>query len=256
MDALAVAGSPTWSRSKPPGAWHALEGVLCCRASGLSRMSSPSTAVKRPHNLRLQPTQLIGRDHDLEVVCERLLQPDVRLLTLSGPGGTGKTRLALAVGERLLDLFVHGVFFVDLAPLHDPALVPTTLAATLDVTERPGRPLLAFHRAAPAPIRSNRSKAASSQGISSQVLRRSGTRPGSCACEPPSAIQFNSLARSLALCQRSSGSFARHFLTTRASAGGVIGCKAAMGCGSEERMAAIKLARVFPANAGLPVAIS
>ena len=118
------------------------------------------------------------------------------------------------------------------------------------------RPLLAFHQAAPVPIRSNRSEPASSQGMSSHVLRRSGTRPASTACEPPSAIQFKSLARSLALCQRSSGSFARHFLTTRSRAGGVIGCKAAIAAGSAVRIAAIKLARLFPENAGLPVAIS
>jgi predicted ATPase len=105
-------------------------------------MSSPSTAIKHPHNLRLQPTRLIGRDHDLEMVCERLLQPDVRLLTLSGPGGTGKTRLALAVGERVLDLFEHGVFFVDLAPLNDPKLVVPTVAQTLGIAEVAGLPLL------------------------------------------------------------------------------------------------------------------
>src|SRR6267143_2234696 len=75
-------------------------------------------------------------------------------------------------------------------------------------------------------------------------------------CPPPSAIHFNSNSRSRAVCQRSSGSFARHLLTTRSSARGAIGCKDAMGCGSEERMAAIKLARLFPVNAGLPVAIS
>jgi predicted ATPase len=105
-------------------------------------MSSPSTAVKQPHNLRLQPTQLIGRDHDLDVVCQRLLQPDVRLLTLSGPGGTGKTRLAVAVGERVLDLFDHGVFFVDLAPLSDPKLVVPTVAQTLGIAEVAGLGLL------------------------------------------------------------------------------------------------------------------
>jgi hypothetical protein len=57
-------------------------------------------------------------------------------------------------------------------------------------------------------------------------------------------------------CQRSSGSFDKHFLTTRSSAGGVIGCSCAIGGGSVVKMAAIKLARLFPLNAGLPVAIS
>src|SRR5262249_41874679 len=116
--------------------------------------------------------------------------------------------------------------------------------------------LLVFHKVT-LRITANRKKmAVKSQLARSQLLRRVGTRTASVGCEPPSAIQFNSLARSVAVCQRSSGSFDRPLLTTRASASGVIGCKAAMGCGSEERMAAIKLARLFPANAGLPVAIS
>src|SRR5882762_11881492 len=119
-----------------------------------------------------------------------------------------------------------------------------------------GRLLFACHQAAPPATAKRKNVAANNQLARCHLLLPAGTRSGSPVCECPSAIQFNSLARSLALCQRSSGSFARHFLTTRASAGGVIGCKAAMGCGSEERMAAIKLARLFPANAGLPVAIS
>jgi hypothetical protein len=69
-------------------------------------------------------------------------------------------------------------------------------------------------------------------------------------------IHCSSLARSLALCQRSSGSFARHFFTTRSSAGGVKGWSCEMGGGSAVRIAAIRLARLVPEKAGLPVAIS
>src|SRR5437879_4960084 len=105
-------------------------------------MSSPSALIDRPHNLRLQSTRLIGRDDDIEIVYQRLLDPDVRLLTLTGPAGTGKTRLALAIGQRLLDAFEHGVFFVDLAPLSDPKLVVPTVAHTLGITEAAGLPLL------------------------------------------------------------------------------------------------------------------
>jgi hypothetical protein len=54
-----------------------------------------------PHNLRPQPTSLIGREHDLDELARRLLLADGRLLTLTGPGGTGKTRLAVAGAERL-----------------------------------------------------------------------------------------------------------------------------------------------------------
>jgi len=112
------------------------------------------------------------------------------------------------------------------------------------------------HQAAPTPTAISNSKTASHQPARSQFLRLAETCTGTPFCESASAIQFNSLARSVAVCQRSSGSLASHLLTTRSNAGRVIGCKAAMGCGSEERMAAIKLGRLFPANAGLPVAIS
>ena len=71
-----------------------------------------------------------------------------------------------------------------------------------------------------------------------------------------SEIQFNSAAKSLALCQRSSGSFARHYLTTRSSSDGAIGCSCVIAGGSLVRIAAIKLARALPANAAFPVAIS
>ena len=65
---------------------------------------------------------------------------DVRLLTLTGPGGTGKTRLALQVAAELLDDFPDGVFFVPLAPLRDPELVPSAIASALGVRESAGQP--------------------------------------------------------------------------------------------------------------------
>src|SRR5262249_43521956 len=65
-----------------------------------------------------------------------LARPMVRLLTLTGAGGSGKTRLALQVTAELLDAFADGVFFVDLAPLSDPALVVATIAQTLGIAER------------------------------------------------------------------------------------------------------------------------
>src|SRR5580704_12195758 len=76
------------------------------------------------------------------------------------------------------------------------------------------------------------------------------------ACEPPSAIHFNSSQTSLAACQRFSGSLARHFFTTRSRAGGVMGWSDAIDGGSDSRILAITLAEVFPSNAFLPVAIS
>jgi non-specific serine/threonine protein kinase len=88
-----------------------------------------------PSALPLQPTPLVGRDADLAAACARLSEPGMRLLTLLGPPGVGKTRLALAVAERLAASFVGGVVFVDLAPVADPALVPSVVARRLGVRD-------------------------------------------------------------------------------------------------------------------------
>lgn len=97
---------------------------------------------RRPHNLPAQATPLIGREKEIQAARERLLHSDVRLLTLTGPGGTGKTRLALQVAAEALDDFEQGAFFVALAPLSDPGLVISTVAQALGVKEAPGQPLL------------------------------------------------------------------------------------------------------------------
>lgn len=87
------------------------------------------------HNLPSQPTRLVGRQNELALARQCLLDPSVRLLTLSGPGGVGKTRLALAVAASVLEAFPDGVFFVDLAPVTDPSLVVTAVAQALGVCE-------------------------------------------------------------------------------------------------------------------------
>jgi len=85
----------------------------------------------RPNNLPAQTTSFIGREGELAAVREELSRPEVRLLTLTGPGGSGKTRLGLQVAAEVLDDFEHGVYFVALAPISDPALVVPTIAQTL-----------------------------------------------------------------------------------------------------------------------------
>jgi predicted ATPase/Tfp pilus assembly protein PilF len=91
-------------------------------------------------NLPLALSGFVGREHDLAAVNALLRRS--RLLTLAGSGGVGKTRLALELGIDLLDASNNGVWFIDLAPLSDPALVISTIASTLSVREQGERPLL------------------------------------------------------------------------------------------------------------------
>jgi predicted ATPase/class 3 adenylate cyclase len=94
------------------------------------------------NNLPPQPTSLIGREKEVAEVCERLLRPEVRLLTLTGAGGTGKTRLGLQAAAELTQEFKEGVFFVSLAAIRDPELVVGAVAGTLGVKEAGGQALL------------------------------------------------------------------------------------------------------------------
>jgi predicted ATPase/class 3 adenylate cyclase len=98
------------------------------------------TMDARPTNLPPQRTSFIGRGRQVAEVTSLLAER--RLLTLTGPGGTGKTRLALKVAADHLDRFSDGVFFADLSPIPDPALVPSVIAQALVVREEAGRDLL------------------------------------------------------------------------------------------------------------------
>ena len=97
--------------------------------------------MTRDCKLPTPPTPLIGRDRERRTVGSQLRRAEVRLLTLTGAGGVGKTRLALAVAEDLLDAFEDGVVFVDLAPIVDPALVPSVIAGALEAGEAAGKSL-------------------------------------------------------------------------------------------------------------------
>jgi predicted ATPase len=100
------------------------------------------TVGAHPTNLPAPLTSFVGRHGDLAEACRLLRREQVRLLTLTGPGGIGKTRLALQVAAELAEAFPDGVFFVALAPVSDPGLVVSTIAQTLAVREAAGRSLL------------------------------------------------------------------------------------------------------------------
>jgi predicted ATPase len=100
------------------------------------------TLDRSPHNLPIQATPLIGREKEVAAILRLLSREEVRLVTLIGPGGTGKTRLGLQVAAELSDLFADGVYFVNLAPISDPTFVVPTIAQTLELKESGDQPLL------------------------------------------------------------------------------------------------------------------
>jgi non-specific serine/threonine protein kinase len=102
--------------------------------------SDPAIAPPAPaaaHNLPFQLTRFIGREHEIAEI--RPLIARERLVTLTGAGGAGKTRLALQVAEGIAGDFPHGVWMIELAPLGDPDLIPHAIASTLGVRQESGR---------------------------------------------------------------------------------------------------------------------
>src|SRR2546421_1065002 len=93
------------------------------------------TLDTHPNNLPVQPTPFIGREQEMAAMEQLLRRQVVRLLTLTGPGGIGKTRLALQVAADLSEVFPDGVYFVNLAPIRDPGFVVPTIAQPLHVKE-------------------------------------------------------------------------------------------------------------------------
>jgi predicted ATPase len=103
----------------------------------ISDARGPVTVLP-PSNLPTPPTTFVARDDDAEAVIALLTRPDVRWVTLTGPGGVGKTRLALHVSRSLFAAFGDGVYFVSLASISDPRLVLSAIAQTLDVRPAAG----------------------------------------------------------------------------------------------------------------------
>jgi predicted ATPase len=87
-----------------------------------------------PNHLPIQPTPFMGREKEVAAVLQQLMRGDVRLVTLMGQGGVGKTRIALHVAEQVRAHFANGVWFVSLAPISGPDLVIPTITQTVLAT--------------------------------------------------------------------------------------------------------------------------
>ena len=121
--------------------WSTSEHLWQVVAVGLQQeFPALSTLSSAPNNLPVQMTSFIGREHEIAEVKQALTK--TRLVTLTGSGGTGKTRLSLQVATEVLDRFKDGIWFIELAPITDAELVPKTVASSLGVREDPGRPLM------------------------------------------------------------------------------------------------------------------
>ena len=113
-------------------------GVFQVRAPGLQTEFPPLRALDTtPGNLRPATTSLIGRESEMTEIGDAVKAH--RLVTLTGVGGVGKTRLAVDVASRLADEFPDGVWLFELAAVTDPAAVPDAVAAVLGITQQPGK---------------------------------------------------------------------------------------------------------------------
>ena len=141
VDALKVLPADTTLRSLGP---HRLKDLgapvelhQVCHA-GLDADFAPLRTLERVvHNLPVQPSSFLGRNEDLTAVGKLLASH--RLVTLTGAGGTGKTRLALQLAAEVMDRFPDGIWVAELAPVADPALVPGTVLGSIGLREDPGR---------------------------------------------------------------------------------------------------------------------
>ena len=106
------------------------------------RLARGAVSAARQVKLPAPPTSFVGREGKIAEIADLLLEGDARLITLTGPGGTGKTRLGLETARATAERFRHGVSFIDLSPIRDPELVASTAAHALDIREGGSRPPL------------------------------------------------------------------------------------------------------------------
>ena len=102
----------------------------------------PEVQLRRPSLIPTDLSSFVGRDRELAAITQLLLRPDVRLLTVIGPPGIGKTRLALQAAQALRQQYSDDVVFVSLASIRNPDLVVPTIAQALAIREIAGQPLL------------------------------------------------------------------------------------------------------------------
>ncbi|MBV9181843.1 MAG: protein kinase, partial [Acidobacteria bacterium] len=124
--------------SRRPTAAEVDEALV--KGSSVPSTSEPSSRPR--HNLPVQRTPLVGRRVERSALQPLLMNAAVRLVTLTGPGGTGKTRLAIQAATDAIGSFPGGIRFVNLAPLSDPKLVISAISQALGIRETPGRPLI------------------------------------------------------------------------------------------------------------------
>jgi predicted ATPase len=132
---------------RPQGDWLPVltRSVQGLGVGGPAKPGAPTTRMVAPAspvgNLPVPPTPLIGREAEIERITSLLERSDVRLATLGGPGGVGKTRLALAVGDALRSRYPGGVWFIDLSPIASTDHVLTTIASVFGIHEQGQRPI-------------------------------------------------------------------------------------------------------------------